>query len=364
MLADCHYRLAGCYEDLGLWQEATAHYEQHLMTLDAGAESIYTREDTESRLDRMKTRLSVTSKTNADVHQQESMPATAATLETDSSCSRSKVMETVPSEVSEQIENSLPDVLPVWRKAINLLGELLPPSSAHVAIACVCLQNGLELFKYARKAIFTAKCEWYRFKDEKVSGQPNEGRFMYAVHFARPHFDHAANCLYAGMNHLAGAMWHFHEGPEGPLGSKYDPADKIRKYWKKERPDAACLPILQNVNNDLNWKTIIDYRNKWTHRELPVIEGEARNRRETVWKAGDAPPPAFYLMAHTDCESGRVAYLGSGYGDHEFRMPELMDAAAEALRVAMLAADSFLTLVNQHFVESLATNGLQYGSSE
>jgi tetratricopeptide (TPR) repeat protein len=53
LLADCHYRIAGCYEDLGLWQEATAHYEQHSKALDAGVQSIYTREDTAARLDRL-----------------------------------------------------------------------------------------------------------------------------------------------------------------------------------------------------------------------------------------------------------------------------------------------------------------------
>ena len=57
LLADCHYRLAGCYEDLGMWQDAIDHYEQHLGSLDEGVESIYSVEDTESRIRRLKTLL-------------------------------------------------------------------------------------------------------------------------------------------------------------------------------------------------------------------------------------------------------------------------------------------------------------------
>ena len=61
LLADCHYRLAGCYEDLGMWQEAIANYEQHSKSLEEGVESIYSREDTESRLIRLHSRLPVAS---------------------------------------------------------------------------------------------------------------------------------------------------------------------------------------------------------------------------------------------------------------------------------------------------------------
>ena len=64
LLADCHYRLAGCYEDIGKWREAVAHYEQHLKSLDAGVESIYAREDTESRLRRIEQQLPAASMTD------------------------------------------------------------------------------------------------------------------------------------------------------------------------------------------------------------------------------------------------------------------------------------------------------------
>jgi len=269
-------------------------------------------------------------------------------------------MENVPQEVSEQILKSLPDARGLHRKVYDLWGELLPPLSGHVAIACVCLQNSAELFQDAGWGVYHARCEWHRLKDRKVPGLPNDGRYLFAVSEARHYFDHAANCLYAGMNHLAGAMWHFHEGAEGPLGSGYKSADQIRQLWEKAGAGPSSLPILQGVLTNAAWGTVMGYRSKWNHREYPLIEGEFRNRREAVWKDQSDPGPSHYIMSHVDGDAGKVAYIRSGLGNHEYGMPDLMDAATESLRAAVAAGESFHALVQQHFADAIASMGGEY----
>jgi hypothetical protein len=271
-------------------------------------------------------------------------------------------MENVPPEIREQVLGSLPDVQSLHRKVYEMSGEMLPPSSGHVAIACVCLQNAVELFQDAAWGTYNARCEWHKFKDHKVPDYPDEGRHLFAVKAARHYFDYVANCLFAGMNHLGGAMWHFHEGAEGPLGSDYKSADQIRQLWEKATPGPASLPILQSVLMSPSWVAVAGYRHRWNHREYPLIEGELRNRREVVWKDQAAPEPLHYLMAHIDPGAGKVAYVRSGLGNHEYRMPDLMEAATEGLRLAVGAAEAFLALVQQHFVEAMAGMGVEYTS--
>jgi hypothetical protein len=102
------------------------------------------------------------------------------------------------------------------------------------------------------------------------------------------------------------------------------------------------------------------YRSKWNHRELPLIEGELRNRREVVWKDQGYPPPACYLMAHVRPDIGKVAYVRTGLGNYEYRLPDLLDAATEGLRAAVVASQAFLIFVYQHFKDAMASIGMEY----
>jgi hypothetical protein len=162
-----------------------------------------------------------------------------------------------------------------------------------------------ELLQDAASAVFDARCEWHRLKGHEIPGQPNKGRHLLAVHASRTGFDHAANCLYAGLNHLAGAMWHFHDGAEGPLGGDYRSADQIRKHWEKQGATHASLAILQAALSDADWAVVAGYRSKWNHREYPLIEGELRNRREVVWKDQGDPPRRSGRSGAGDRSSGR-----------------------------------------------------------
>ncbi len=41
LIADCHYRLAHCYRELGQWKEALREYKRHLSLRSPGCRSIY-----------------------------------------------------------------------------------------------------------------------------------------------------------------------------------------------------------------------------------------------------------------------------------------------------------------------------------
>jgi hypothetical protein len=142
------------------------------------------------------------------------------------------------------------------------------------------------------------------------------------------------------------------------LGSDYKSAEQIRKHWEKVGAIHLCLPILQGALNDPHWVTVMGYRSKWNHRELPLIEGEVRNRRQVVWKDQAEPPPPCYLMAHFHNDKGKVAYVGAGIGQHEYRMPDLLEAATAGLRTAVAASEAFLALVQNHFVAEMAGMGM------
>lgn len=63
---------------------------------------------------------------------------------------------------------------------------------------------------------------------------------------------------------------------------------------------------------------------------------------------------------HVNEAAGKVAYLKSGVGNHEYSMPDLMDTATAGLHVAAGAVESFRLLVEQHFVEAFAAEGIIY----
>ncbi len=260
--------------------------------------------------------------------------------------------EQVPQGVHDRISASLPDVPALLLRAERLWGGLLPPSSGNVAIACVCLQDSLAVFQNACMALYYARWEWHRLSGHEVPGYPENGRHHLAAFVTRQRFDHAANCLYAGMNHLAGAMWHFHEGEEGPLGSDYKSAEQIRKHWVKVGSAPESQPILDAALTDKDWDAVAGYRAKWSHREYPIVEGEYRDRREVVWKDETEPPPPNVLLTHK--AGGKVAYVTAGVGNHQYRLPDLMDAGTGALRAAVTASRAFIALVEQHARDALA----------
>lgn len=253
----------------------------------------------------------------------------------------------IPPDVDQQIIASLPDVTITVKRLYDLPGALLPHSEAHVGITSTCLENVAELLQFTRKALYLAKCEWHTHKDRRVEGYPEQTNHLHAVHFSRFYFDHAANCLYATLNHLAAAMWHFHEKEDRPLGDKYKFPDRVCIRWCTKTPTPSSLTLLKSVLDAKSWIMVKGYRDRWTHREVPVIAGEVRRRRRTLWrKIGEAPPPSF-LMAHVGESIGEVAYVCYGIGDHEFEMPVLMDAAVESFRLLITASEDFLLSVRQ-----------------
>src|SRR5438128_719385 len=135
-------------------------------------------------------------------------------------------------------------------------------------------------------------------------------------------------------------MWHFHEGVAGPLGSGYKSADQICRLWQDRGATHPSLPILRAALSDANWVAVKGYRDRWNHREYPLIEGEFRSRREVVWKEESDPPPPNVILTHK--LAGKVAYVAAGCGNHQYRMPELMDAGTAALRAALVAVEAFL----------------------
>ena len=58
LLADCHYRLAACYEDIAEWSHAKSHYENYLKQVANGAKSIYPLKEADEAIRRIGLRMS------------------------------------------------------------------------------------------------------------------------------------------------------------------------------------------------------------------------------------------------------------------------------------------------------------------
>ena len=244
--------------------------------------------------------------------------------------------KSISPEIEAQIASSLPDTNYLANEVRKRGGFyfFVPEGAEHIALVWVCLADASSLIQTAIPALLDAKRDWisaFEYYDEN--------QLQMAVSNARYSFDYAILVLSAASNHLAAAMWHFHNEIADPM-DRYDAAWGVYNKWKNKSDAPVSFSILEGLLQDEDWKKILEYRHKWVHRGLPVIKGEFRLARRSIWQDADAPEPSSYFMKRTRPD-GKVSYDSINLTP-EYEMENLLDTATGALRKLHLTAEKFL----------------------
>lgn len=246
---------------------------------------------------------------------------------------------------AEEIDSHLegfPDVDRFW-KLINqrqLVYQMSLNSGDCLAMTWVCLQDLALMIQTSTIALRDATLDFHDLKK-----QDKKEAVVDAVSMSRFSFDYAALCMSAGSNHLASAMWHYHEGVESPLGRDYKSARQARSKWKEAKSRHESFSILDRLLDSPAWEVISSYRDSWSHRGIPVIGGEFRYARREIWQDESEPPPAKYFMA-TKRGDGKVSY-DTGNLKPDYQMVELLVAGTNSLHLLNSCSDEFLVLFDK-----------------
>lgn len=250
-----------------------------------------------------------------------------------------RIQKLVTKEGAGDLLTGLPDINS-FRRKINQRGLVYHPMSTagdHMAMTWVCLQDLAMMIQTAivmlRKAILDF---------ENLIKEDRDHALLVAVSETRSSFDYSALCMSAAANHLASAMWHFHEKAEEPLGEYYKTAGQVRQEWAKANKTYASLEILCSLFDETAWETLSQYRHSWSHRGIPVIGGEFRYARRELWQDENEPPPSTQYMAARRAD--RKIRYDSGNMKPDFQMKELLDIGRKSLARLHECAEEFLTL--------------------
>lgn len=252
-------------------------------------------------------------------------------------------------------------------RAINVFADLvrrehammfLGPADEAVALATICITDLAYVLQTAEKGLYQAQYYWAL---HEAAGHLNskKGR-QRAIVESRHHFDFGLIALCAASNHLASAMWHFHESVPEPLGKKYKSAAQARDAWRSKAAPHESLGILSRLLDHPDWKIVNEYRDNWIHRGLPILNGENRIGRRRVWQQPGAPAPPAYFATST-ASDGRVMYLVQG-DESTFEVPSLLPHARSAQDELYRATREFLVLLDTLLASrgiALTKNGVQ-----
>ena len=116
----------------------------------------------------------------------------------------------VSPELEKEIISSLPDlnyfIGEVRKRTMYYLW--VPEGKEHLALSWVCLIDASELIQTAIAALKNAKRDWISADNHY---EEDENKLVLSVSDTRYNFDYAVLLMTASSNHLAAAMWHFHE---------------------------------------------------------------------------------------------------------------------------------------------------------
>lgn len=231
---------------------------------------------------------------------------------------------------------------------------LLPPAEESTALSIICISDLAYNIQTVGQALDQAVKEWTLCKLNGLTADPK--KLGGSIQGSRHYLDHAIVTLVAASNHLASGMWHFHENVPEPLGKAYLSAAQARQKWKNRTTATttppASLSILDALLDHPDWRTITTYRDEWTHRGLPVIQGELRMARRRIWQAPTDPAPAAYFMKIT-APDGRVSYVTQA-DDTPYEFEPLLSSLVSASDQLEIASIAFVSLIDQR----LAAHGI------
>jgi hypothetical protein len=255
----------------------------------------------------------------------------------------------------EKICQEIPDLSNLRNMVLPLSPDIisinLPPESdiSEAPAIFYDVLHALEAAVYALGEVF-AHQKWYLKKKEP----PNE---MAAAFFGRYYADDAVLRLYsAGEQYLDVAIKKMLEINKNQLESR---KTEIQKKYKKEGKDPRKITRLEIVGDFLSaqetvypfteaitsltdlkeWKTTVDYRNRWVHEQPPTVAGV-----RIVYKRGKRWKPL---------PNGRYA-LGIGGGDKpEYSVEDLVGF----IKPAMFKFTDTLTSVVKFYTELLKDAG-------
>ncbi len=227
---------------------------------------------------------------------------------------------------------------------------------SYVPVASVCLQDAvhtLEEAVYALSEVFAHQV-WYLEKKDP----PNK---MAAAFFGRFYADDVALRLYsAGEQYLVDAIKKMLEISEKQLAPH---KMERKKKYKREGINPRKITRLEIVGDFLSaqetvypftdtiasltdlkeWKTTVDYRNRWVHEQPPTVKGLG-----IVYKRGRRWKPLL---------TGKGYTLGIGGGDvPEYSIEELIGF----IQPAMLQFKDTLTSVVEFYVDLLNSHGIRF----
>jgi len=256
----------------------------------------------------------------------------------------------------ERISKETPDLSALQDSVLRLSPDFLSLDyhlGSRVPIASVCFRVVLDILteaRYALREVFAHRI-WYLEKTDP----PNE---MAANFYGRFYADDAALRIYsAGEQYLVDAIKKMLGVKKRQLAPfKKERKDKYKKEGKRPR-EISGLEIIADFLNvqetaypfteaitslkDLEeWKTTVDYRNRWVHEQPPTVAGMG-----IVYKLGRRWKPL---------PDGRYT-LGIGGGDEPEYSPE--DLVGFIKPAMFQFKDTFASVV-EFYIEMLDSPGL------
>ena len=233
----------------------------------------------------------------------------------------------LPTDKLEEIGSKIPKLSPQILLALSGPGSHIQDmrTGGHVGEALVALTDAANRFMNTTLALSEgyACVTWYRELSEKAPDT------RAAAHTGKFYADCAALQLYAAAEDIAAFIIFFGDAESDFKLYLADPniqklmetlkisssAAKVGLYMKEKHPKDEITSLVLALNDDQAWKKIMSYRNTWTHRQPPLVEGLGiQYKRESP-------------IMRTD----QGAFMPIGGGDKpEYCIHELLDLVLQA----------------------------------
>jgi hypothetical protein len=217
----------------------------------------------------------------------------------------------ISESAAAEIKAKLPDLHKISKCLLFdslVIARQAGPNSS-LDIAATCYRDAYVLAVDSHSALDRAYRSLVWFREEDPEG-PHD---FSAVHWAKYYADDVALRLYASAEHIGAFIAHYLPIPRNELSEfkkKLNKKDKVTvsstqavvgQYMIKNCPGHKITSAINKLREDLDWKGMRNYRDRWVHKQAPLLEGmgdqyerkprwvDGKHFNRDAWLTGDKP---------------------------------------------------------------------------
>lgn len=161
-----------------------------------------------------------------------------------------------------------------WDRIVGKVPVKVKDDELYTYFAYVCMRDFADRYQTSGQFFFSSLHEFAIQRRLRLNKQTR----IASVFYFRRDFDYAILCLFSALNHLLSSYIYFY-GKLNELEERTKTIKEILDPKKNKLFPIELKSFAENYGKEKRYEVLETYRHAWTHKGIPKIEGEFRQKR-------------------------------------------------------------------------------------